>query len=197
MLAVLVVLLQKAKPTVKETLSGPYNLVVGLKCHEDGMCSAIGELHMDNHIEFTFNASGCGLDFHIACNNTSSSTTLQNVTVYGLNMTACLAISADKNEASCTVIEGNQVLEIRDLQLDLCSNGGMQIEWGSYQCSALTTTELETTASETSESGTSEPERTTEPPSELETTESETSESGTSEPETTTEPPTTELKTNT
>ncbi|KDR11840.1 Lysosomal alpha-glucosidase [Zootermopsis nevadensis] len=184
-----IVPVQKAKPTVSETLSGPYNLVVGLKCNENGTCSAFGDLTVDSNIKFTFSATERELSFQSVCVNTTSSSTLENISVYGLNMTACLNVSSSFNTgASCAVAEGNQILEITDLQLDLCSKGDGQIHWEVTDIPQSTTTIKP-------ETSTINPETTTKP----KTTEPETTEPKTTEPETTepktTEPETTETET--
>jgi hypothetical protein len=135
--------LQKAKPTVKETLAGPYNLVVGFNCREDGDCNASGDLYVDSNIIFNFDANETGLTFQSNCTNPSY--ILQNISVYGLKVTACLNISFGTNtEASCVVTEGNQVLEIMNLQIDLCNHMVGQIRWEITNIPEVTTSATET-----------------------------------------------------
>jgi hypothetical protein len=190
MLIILVALLQKAKPTVNETLSGPYNLVVGLNCDKDGTCSASGNLTVDSHTKFAFNASEHELHFQSDCINTTSSPILENITVYGLNVTACLNISTDHSTgARCNVIEENQVLEIKNLQLDLCSTENGQIQWEVTDIPQSTTIGSTTSAPTTEpETPTVNPETTTEPDTPTVNPETTTElETPTVNPETTTE----------
>lgn len=122
---------QKANMTVDKTLAGPYKLVVGLQCAEDGSCSANGSLYrhlQDSQINVTFTANETGLAFNGSC----SDLILQDVSVYGLKMTAslntCIIVSPNDG-ANCTAKEENGVIEINDLQLDLCIPEGGVIEW--------------------------------------------------------------------
>jgi hypothetical protein len=123
---ILVILLQKAKLTVNETLTGPYNLVVGLQFKENGTFYASGSLYRDSHINITFTASETGLVINGFC----SDCTLQNVSVYGLNasMTNCIIVSP-VNGATCTETEENGVIEINNLELDLSKCENYAIEW--------------------------------------------------------------------
>jgi hypothetical protein len=127
---ILVILLQKPKPTVDKTLAGPYNLVVGLQCIEDGNCSANGVLYRDSEdpqIGITFTANETTLVINGLCPNC----TLQNVSVYGLraSMTNCAIVTADIG-ANCTVKEEKGVIEINDLELDISDSKNYTIEWG-------------------------------------------------------------------
>jgi hypothetical protein len=126
---ILVILLQKADLTVDKTLAGPYNLVVGLRCREDGACSANGRLYRyskDSQIELTFTAYEKGLDIYGSC----ASCILQNVSVYGLgdNMAFC-TIDSPNSGAKCTVKKESRVIEINDLQLDLSNSDSCTIKW--------------------------------------------------------------------
>ncbi|PNF28753.1 hypothetical protein B7P43_G07783, partial [Cryptotermes secundus] len=130
---------QKAQPTVEATLAGSYSLVVGLNCREDGACNAAGDLYVNSNITFNFHANESGLDFQSNCTNPSSSI-LQNISVYGLNVTACFRVSVGPNtEASCTVTEENQVLEITNLELDLCNATAGRIQWEVIDITQTTT----------------------------------------------------------
>jgi hypothetical protein len=125
----MVLLLQKANMTVDKTLAGPYKLVVGLQCAEDGSCSANGSLYrhlQDSQINVTFTANETGLAFNGSC----SDLILQDVSVYGMtaSLNTCIIVSPNDG-AKCKVKEENGVIEIKDLQLDLCIPEGGVIEW--------------------------------------------------------------------
>jgi hypothetical protein len=131
MILILNLLLQKAELTVDKTLEGPYNLVVGLRCSQNGTCSANGNLYRDfqgSHINVTFTANEKELAFIGSCSNL----TLQDVSVYGLEVKAywnnCTVVSS-KTGASCSVTEEDGVIEISNLILDLCLPEGGKIEW--------------------------------------------------------------------
>jgi hypothetical protein len=105
--------------------------VIALRCLEDGSCSASGNLYRDlkdSQINVTFTANETGLAFSGSCSNVI----LQDVSVYGLQVTAslntCVIVSPD-TQANCTVKEENGVIEIYDLQRDLCISEGGVIEW--------------------------------------------------------------------
>ena len=129
---ILVILLQEAKLTVDETLAGPYSLVVGLQCGKDGACYAKGSLYRQtegSQINLTFTANETGLAFNGSCSNVI----LQDVSVYGLNVSldtcpTCNVVSST-TKANCTVKEVNGVIKIEDLQLELCGPDGGTIEW--------------------------------------------------------------------
>jgi hypothetical protein len=183
---ILAFLLQKANLTVEATLKGSYNLVVGLNCSENGDCNASGDLYVDSNIIFNFSADGLGLGIQSNCTE-QPPYILQNISVYGLKVTACLNISVYTNtEASCTVTEGNQVLEITNLQIDLCKVG--RISWEVTNKTQPTTTRATPTTSATETSTKTEvTTETTETQTEVETEASTEPESatgtGTTEPE--------------
>ena len=126
---IMVILLQKADLTVDKTLAGPYNLVVGLRCSEDGTCSASGSLYKGSEApqnKLTFTA----FETVLIINGSCSSCILQNVSVYGLRapMTSCTIVTAN-NGAKCIVKEEKGVIEINGLQLDLSNLENFTIEW--------------------------------------------------------------------
>jgi hypothetical protein len=130
-LMILVILLQKADLTVDKTLAGDYNLAVGLRCREDGACSASGSLYIGSEVSqtnlLTFTANKTGLYINGSC----SKCILQDVSVYGLRdpITTCNIVSPN-GESNCIVKEENEVTKISDLKLDLSNSENYIIRWG-------------------------------------------------------------------
>lgn len=119
---------QTANLTVDETLANPYTLVVGLRCEEDGNCSANGSLYkvsegLERNITFTANEDK--LDINGFCSNCI----LQKVLVYGLGDTMTKCVIVTPNGANCSFKEEKGVIEIYDLQLDLSNSGIFTIDW--------------------------------------------------------------------
>jgi hypothetical protein len=125
----LVILLQKVEMTVDKTLAGAYNLAVGLRCTEDGDCSASGSLYIDSEgsqTNLTFTANETRLFINSSC----SKCILQNVSVYGLkdSIETCIIVSPYE-DSKCIVKEEKGVIEISDLKLDLSTSENNIIQW--------------------------------------------------------------------
>lgn len=123
---VLVILLQKAQLTVDKTLPGPYDLVAGLLCGEDGICSARVRLYRDSeYLNFTVTANETAVVIEGSC----SECTVGTLWVYGRRFSSMKhTIVSPKIGANCTVKERNGVLEINDLQLDLSNSKNFYME---------------------------------------------------------------------